>query len=135
MKRAIFWLVILLIWFGNTAVAQITLRGFILNQDMFQTNESMDVMLIRNRLRLNTETYGENVYGFASLDITNDIADSTTTLPNLREVYIDIYSNWLDLRIGKQQVVWGKTDGYFINDIVNPLDLSYFLLQDFDDIR
>jgi hypothetical protein len=50
-------------------------------------------------------------------------------------VYIDIYSNWLDLRIGKQQVVWGKTDGYFINDIVNPLDLSYFLLQDFDDIR
>ncbi|MBP7886797.1 MAG: hypothetical protein KA076_06575 [Candidatus Marinimicrobia bacterium] len=135
MKRAIFWLVILLIWFGNTAVAQITLRGFILNQDMFQANESMDVMLIRNRLRLNTETFGENVYGFASLDITNDIADSTTTLPNLREVYIDIYSNWLDLRIGKQQVVWGKTDGYFINDIVNPLDLSYFLLQDFDDIR
>ena len=61
MKRAIFWLVILLIWFGNTAVAQITLRGFILNQDMFQTNESMDVMLIRNRLRLNTETFGENV--------------------------------------------------------------------------
>ena len=57
MKRAIFWLVILLIWFGNTAVAQITLRGFILNQDMFQANESMDVMLIRNRLRLNTRNF------------------------------------------------------------------------------
>jgi len=69
------------------------------------------------------------------LDITNDIGDSATTIPNLREAYIDIYGNWLDLRLGKQQVVWGKTDGYFINDIVNPLDLSYFILQDFDDIR
>lgn len=126
---------LLLIGLNRPLQGQVTFRGFVLNQDMFRTRESTDAMLIRNRLRLNTELSGDNVAAFASLDITSDITDSTTTLANLREVYVDIYSNWLDLRIGKQQVVWGKTDGYFINDIVNPLDLSYFLLQEFDDVR
>ncbi len=136
MKRALIWIAALCaISLNVTAQAQMTLRGFVLNQDMFRAREETDALLIRNRLRLNTELSGENVAAYASLDITNDITDSTTTLPNLREVYVDIYSSWLDLRIGKQQVVWGKTDGYFINDIVNPLDLSYFLLQDFEDIR
>ncbi len=136
MKRLAIWIAaILAIGLNNFADAQVNFRGFVLNQDMFRTNESLNAMLIRNRLRLNTEVSGENVAAFASLDITNDITDSTTTMPNLREAYIDIYSSWLDLRLGKQQVVWGKTDGYFINDIVNPLDLSYFLLQDFEDIR
>jgi hypothetical protein len=126
---------LLLICLNRPLQGQVTLRGFVQNQDMFRARETTDAMLVRNRLRLNTELSGDNVAASASLDITNDITDSTTTLPNLREVYLDIYGNWLDLRIGKQQVVWGKTDGYFINDIVNPLDLSYFLLQEFDDIR
>lgn len=136
MKRLSFWAgVSLAMALYGFSGAQVNFRGFVLNQDMFRAREAADAMLIRNRLRLNTEISGDNVAAYASLDITNDITDTTTTLPNLREVYLDIYSDWLDLRIGKQQVVWGKTDGYFINDIVNPLDLSYFLLQDFDDIR
>lgn len=136
MKQALIWIAVLLaISLNVSAQAQMNFRGFVLNQDMFRARESLDAMLIRNRLRLNTELSGDNIAAFASLDLTNDIGDSATTVPNLREAYIDIYSDWLDLRIGKQQVVWGKTDGYFINDIVNPLDLSYFLLQDFDDIR
>jgi len=136
MKRVVIGTALMLLICQNELLqGQATLRGFVLNQDMFRARQAADAMLIRNRLRLNTELSGDNVAAYASLDITNDITDSTTTLPNLREVYLDIYSNWLDLRIGKQQVVWGKTDGYFINDIVNPLDLSYFLLQEFDDIR
>ena len=133
MKRLSFWAgVSLAMALYGFSGAQVNFRGFVLNQDMFRARESADAMLIRNRLRLNTEISVDNVAAYASLDITNDITDTTTTLPNLREVYLDIYSDWLDLRIGKQQVVWGKTDGYFINDIVNPLDLSYFLLQDFE---
>jgi len=136
MKRVVIGMALLLLMCLNKPLqGQVTLRGFVLNQDMFRAREATDAMLIRNRLRLNAELSGDNVAAYASLDITNDITDSTTTIPNLREVYLDIYSNWLDLRIGKQQVVWGKPDGYFINDIVNPLDLSYFLLQEFDDIR
>ncbi|MDP6396500.1 MAG: hypothetical protein QF712_02215, partial [Candidatus Marinimicrobia bacterium] len=54
---------------------------------------------------------------------------------SLREAYVDLFFSNVEFRLGKQQVVWGKADGVFINDIVCPLDMSMFLLQDFDNIR
>ena len=48
---------------------------------------------------------------------------------------MDLYFKNFDLRIGKQQIVWGKADGVFITDVVSPLNLSEFLLPDFDEIR
>ena len=53
----------------------------------------------------------------------------------LREAYLDLYFKNFDIRIGKQQVIWGKADGVFITDVVSPLNLSEFLLPDFDEIR
>ncbi|MBL7135718.1 MAG: hypothetical protein ISS81_03885 [Candidatus Marinimicrobia bacterium] len=137
-KRCV--LIIFVIMFINLSVftdlfAQVEFHGFVRNHSAFRVDKPNDAMLLRNRLRLNSELWGDNVYAFASFDILNDVADSAINILNLREAYLDIYSSFVDFRIGKQQVVWGKADGYFINDIVNPLDLSYFLLQDFDDIR
>ena len=54
---------------------------------------------------------------------------------NLREVYVDIYLDKFDFRFGKQQIVWGQADGVFITDIVSPLDLTDFLMRDFNEIR
>ena len=45
------------------------------------------------------------------------------------------FEDLLALSLGKQQVVWGKADGVFITDIVSPLNLTEFLLPDFDEIR
>ncbi|MCK5760843.1 MAG: hypothetical protein KAH33_06085, partial [Candidatus Delongbacteria bacterium] len=53
----------------------------------------------------------------------------------LRELYLDIFFDTMDIRIGKQQVIWGKADGVFITDIISPKDLTEFLLPDFDEIR
>lgn len=53
----------------------------------------------------------------------------------LREAYMDVYLSSIDIRIGKQQIIWGKTDGVFITDVVSPKNLSEFLLPDFDEIR
>jgi hypothetical protein len=53
----------------------------------------------------------------------------------LREMYIDLFSDKLDVRIGKQQIIWGQADGVFITDIVSPKDLTEFLLRDFSEIR
>ena len=53
----------------------------------------------------------------------------------LRELYLDIFFDAMDIRIGKQQVIWGKADGVFITDIISPKDLTEFLLPDFDEIR
>ncbi len=134
MKRRRFILLLTILgWSGLDA--QPVWHGYVMQHTAFRVEKPQDALLLRTRLRLNSEYSGENIYGYASLDFLNDAAKSDQTTLNLKALYLDIYSNYLDWRIGKQQVVWGKADGYFINDIVNPLDLSYFLLQDFDDIR
>jgi hypothetical protein len=53
----------------------------------------------------------------------------------LREAFVDLAFDAVDVRLGKQQVVWGKTDGFRITDLVNPLDLKEFGLADFIDSR
>jgi len=53
----------------------------------------------------------------------------------IRQAYLDIYFDTFDLRIGKQQIIWGKADGVFITDVVSPKNLREFLLPDFDEIR
>ncbi len=53
----------------------------------------------------------------------------------LRDCYLDYISDQLDIRIGKQQVVWGQADGLPFLDRVMPFDLSYYWLYDFADIR
>ncbi len=53
----------------------------------------------------------------------------------LRQAYVDVYWSSVDLRVGKQQIVWGKADGVFITDVVSPKDLRRFILPDFDEIR
>jgi len=53
----------------------------------------------------------------------------------LRDCYLDFTSDKLDIRIGKQQVVWGQADGLPFLDRVMPFDLTYYWLPDFADIR
>ncbi len=61
--------------------------------------------------------------------------EGTLKTPELREAYIDFLGDNLDLRIGKQRVIWGKADGVFITDLVSPKDLSSFLVPDFEELR
>jgi hypothetical protein len=89
--------------------------------------------MLENTLNLNFEKMGDRVafkanpmlylYGIDSLDF------------RLREIYLDLYFKSVDIRIGKQQIVWGKADGVFITDIVSPLNLTDFLMPNFDEIR
>ncbi|MBL7131352.1 MAG: DUF1302 family protein [Candidatus Omnitrophica bacterium] len=53
----------------------------------------------------------------------------------LRECFFDIYTDRLDMRLGKQQVVWGTTDGVRILDMVNPLDYREWTLKPYSEIR
>jgi hypothetical protein len=54
---------------------------------------------------------------------------------SLRQAYVDIYFDKFDLRVGKQQIIWGKADGVFITDVISPRDLSEFILPDFEEVR
>ncbi|HQO78855.1 MAG TPA: hypothetical protein PLG17_10130, partial [Thermodesulfobacteriota bacterium] len=55
----------------------------------------------------------------------------------VREFYFDAdVAKRLHLRFGRQQIVWGETDGFRMLDLINPLDGSWKALgEDFEDQR
>ena len=92
-----------------------------------------DFGIIQQTLNLNFEKMGDKVAFKANPMVYLYNADSLDF--RMRELYLDLYFKNFDIRIGRQQVVWGKADGVFITDIVSPLNLTEFLLPDFDEIR
>lgn len=68
-------------------------------------------------------------------------ADFNERLDWLRELYVDATiarnnGDELNLRFGRQQVVWGRTDLFRVLDVVNPVDFSRNNLYDeFEDSR
>ncbi len=66
---------------------------------------------------------------------TNNKLKYPEKLQWLRECYLDVLTDRLDMRLGKQQVVWGTADGVRILDIVNPLDYREWTLKDYIDTR
>ncbi len=89
--------------------------------------------IIQQTLNLNFEKMGDKVAFKVNPLVYLYNADSLDF--RMRELYLDLYFENFDIRIGKQQVVWGKADGVFITDIVSPLNLTEFLLPDFEEIR
>jgi hypothetical protein len=81
----------------------------------------------------------------ASLDsLDEDSRDEVKFNNHIRELYFDLYFKHipLTLRVGKQQIVWGETDGFRMLDRANTLDLSWHFFQElpppgfgFDEIR
>ena len=71
----------------------------------------------------------------ASPEIYSDRADW------LRELYVDATllgqgDNEINFRLGKQQVIWGRTDLFRVLDIINPVDFSRNNIYDeLEDIR
>ncbi len=92
-----------------------------------------DFSILQNTLNLNFTKMGDKVAFKANPLVYQYNSDSLNF--QMRELYLDLFFDNFDLRVGKQQVVWGKADGAFITDVVSPLNLSEFLLPDFDEIR
>lgn len=52
-----------------------------------------------------------------------------------REVYVDVPMGNLELRVGRQHIVWGEMVGLFFADVVSAKDLREFFNQEFDQLR
>ncbi|MBI5905987.1 MAG: hypothetical protein HZB86_10670 [Deltaproteobacteria bacterium] len=64
------------------------------------------------------------------------VVDDQRLENEIRELYVDVRRGPLFVRLGKQQVVWGESDGLRLADIINPLDFSWhYFLEDWQDIR
>lgn len=61
-----------------------------------------------------------------SSELQFDCEDGAHPWCFLREFYADIeIGRRTFIRLGKQQIVWGKTDAFRLQDVINPLDLGY----------
>ncbi len=63
------------------------------------------------------------------------VADDQRFNLYLRENYLDIAAGDWDLRLGKQNVVWGEMVGLFFADVVSARDMREFILSEFDILR
>lgn len=43
---------------------------------------------------------------------------------NLQEAYIDLYSTYVDFRLGQQTIAWGRADEINPTDVLNPQDMT-----------
>jgi len=77
------------------------------------------------------------VYGLRGRDgYTDDVLDNYEKELEFRETYIQgSLTKKLDLKLGRQIVVWGKSDNIRVTDVLNPLDLREPGLTDIEDLR
>ena len=139
MKTRAFQLIIImtcLVFTGPGPFAQtLDFSGFIDSYHAVRLQPPNDFMSSRSRLRAELKANSGNSWLFASLNANHNYLLPSRTFIELREAYFDYTaSNW-DLRIGRQIVIWGVSDGLRITDLVSPLDLTEFLARDYDDIR
>ena len=133
MKRLIRLICVVLFFFSFNAYAQVVdISGFARTYEGVLVDNG-DFGIIQQTLNLNFQKTGNKAAFKVNPMIYMYNADSFDF--RLRELYLDLYFKNMDIRLGKQQVVWGKADGVFITDIVSPLNLTEFLLPDFDEIR
>lgn len=83
-----------------------------------------------------------NLNGYMDQD-ENDVRfpDFNDELDFLREFYLDATTDLANgdqfsVRVGKQQVVWGRTDLFRVLDVINPVDFSrHNIFDELEDIR
>lgn len=80
---------------------------------------------------INPDDFPDAVQDEYRSNLTADKAGDQT----FRELYLDILLDAMDIRLGKQQVVWGEAIGLRITDVVNPQDYRDFILDDFTNSR
>ena len=54
---------------------------------------------------------------------------------SLREAVLSVSRADVDVRVGRQQIVWGEALSTFVTDVVNPRDFREFILPDFSELR
>ena len=136
--KYIYFTIFIIFFSTGAAHAQLDLSvtGFLRNYNAIENKNDQELIIGRNRLRLDLTRNISN----GRLVISNDIqnlysAASDSIFYRPREAYIDLYLPKVDIRIGRQMISWGRADGTFIADILTPVDLREFLTQDFTDIK
>lgn len=128
-KIFIVGVVLMTITFGQS----LDVSGYVRSYIGVLANDDLEFAITQNTIHLTVEKKMGNV-GFMANTTIYQYPNSDIDF-DLSEVYIDIFFDKMDLRLGRQMIIWGKAEGVFITDIISPKDLSEFLLRDFDEVR
>jgi len=137
---------------GMAMAMQWSMHGGLKNESAYFVGGEARWDKIQNRLEVEPEAIFGNGWEFRSRallwydaamdiestrppDLTAEIKRHYRTATQIKEAYLLYGGDMFDFRIGQQQIVWGKTDGLRMLDIINPLDLREFILDDFLDSR
>jgi hypothetical protein len=147
-RSVIYQSMLLALVLPGVAVAEIEVSGYLKNEtavftksgqrtgqasSMLDTTEHSagDLMKFENSARIFFNgDLGEESSWHGELNLIYDTEgvdgykshESYTQNDWFRELYVDTSAGGWDLRLGKQQVVWGTADGMKLLDIINPTD-------------
>lgn len=149
----------------DTVSDNLTWSGYVKNETAYRYRTPRSFTKMRNILALDsTYRFGPRVEltagGWAYYDLVYDIFDYRTVsaraerdiiqplafienldqekdspVVDVREFYVDIFLDNLDIRIGRQYVVWGVLTGVRIVDEINPMDFRELILPELMDYR
>lgn len=149
----------------DSFLSDIQLSGYLKNETAFRYREPRAITKIRNIAYFNAKypyssRFKFNFSGWAYYDLAYDLFDYDTiaarfernddeplafivNLPRekdspvaeIRELYMDMFLGDMDVRLGKQFVVWGVLEGVRITDEVNPVDFRELLMPELLDYR
>jgi hypothetical protein len=74
-------------------------------------------------------------YGWENDFYPADVRDDKRSEFAWREVFIDVPLGNMELRLGKQHIVWGEMVGLFFADVVSAKDTREFFNPEFDQLR
>jgi hypothetical protein len=89
------------------------------------------------RLLIGTKLFYDFAYALKGRDeFTEEVLDAYEDEVELAEAFVQgRLSRYLDVKAGRQIVVWGRSDNIRITDVLNPLDLREPGLTDIEDLR
>lgn len=144
---------------------RLRLSGYLKNETAYRYDEPRSITKIRNILSLSAQyefsahvnlqatawAYHDLVYQLFDYEtvaarfvrdndkplvfVDNLEQKKDTGVTSVREFYLDIYLDDLDMRIGRQFIIWGVFDGIRITDELNPLNFRELVLPDLLDYR
>jgi len=149
----------------SSSTSGINWNGYFKNETAYRYKEPRTITKIRNTFYLDgtysfSSRYKATFAGWVYYDMAYDLFDYDTIadrpkrnsdqpLPflfnlskdrdtkgaDIRELYLDMHYDKMDVRLGRQFVVWGILEGVRIVDEVQPLDFRELIMPDLLDYR
>ena len=105
-----------------------------LSQTSFASRfEEGDIAHYKQSIDLSVDMYKDLSHFFIQPYATIEKDESVSF--DIREAYVEIYLDNIDLKIGKQIVVAGEADALYLTDIISPRNLQDFVLTETRDMR